>query len=123
MPMKTFSSFATSKKPQEGKKQSRREELTRQQLPQQDAVRVHVRLLVVRRVRDDLGCHPPVRARLGGHHPSARVQQARDAEVGDLDAARIVEEEVRGLEVAVHHAALVEVVHAARDLGAHLEED
>ena len=73
-------------------------------------------------MRDDLRRHPPVRPRLGRHHPPAGVEQPRDAEVCDLDAARIVEEEVRGLQVAVHDAALVEVVHAAGDLGSHLEE-
>ena len=73
-----------------------------QGLPQQDAVRVDVALVVVLLVTDDLRCHVAVGARLGGVvlAPEAR----RDAKVGHLGVARLVEQDVCRAHVAVHHA-------------------
>ena len=50
-----------------------------------------------------------------------RVRDAREAEVEDLHLARLVHDQVRRLEVPVDHAALVRMVHGARDRDEELE--
>ena len=70
---------------------------------------------------DPLGAHVRDGADGGVAGVHGLVEDAADAEVGDLDAPRRVDEEVGGLDVAVHDVAAVEVgdpgQHLARDVG------
>lgn len=85
-----------------------------------DAKRVDVSRLAVRAVLNDLWRHPPVGASLGCHD-AVWVEHARHAKVGNLDGADVVKQQVGSLEVAVHDAALVQVVHATAHFGCNLE--
>lgn len=69
-----------------------------------------------------LGCHPVGGAALARHGGADEGLEARQAEVADLDAVQLVEEDVGRLEVPVEDrgVARVQVVHAARRLEGHL---
>ena len=97
---------------------ARERHLVREQLVENDAERVDVRLLVhplpLRLLgRDVVGCAEH-RARL--RHPVLHVERARDPEVGDLRLALAVQEDVLRLHVAVDEALLVRERERARDL-------
>ena len=81
------------------------------------AVALPAHLVRVGPVLDDFGSHPAVRARLGRHDPVGH--HPRHTEVGDLHRAVLVHEEVGGLQVTVHDAHLVQIVHPA----GHLDPD
>ena len=87
-----------------------------QQLVEDDADRVQVRAgvdrLALRLLGREVLRRAHDRARLG----HVRGAGAGDAEVGDLDAALVVDEHVLRLEVAVHDTALVREARGAQDL-------
>lgn len=91
------------------------------ELPEHDAEAVDVHLARVGLLLDHLGRHPAVGAlvALGGLAPRL---QAGGAEVGHLDPHLVVEQQVLGLEVTVHHALRVQVLHAARDVQRQLQD-
>mmetsp|Transcript_27286 Transcript_27286/g.67720 ORF Transcript_27286/g.67720 Transcript_27286/m.67720 type:complete len:232 (+) Transcript_27286:986-1681(+) len=117
----------------------RKQRLALEQLGQDAANRPEVDSLGVLTGREHkLGCAVPPRDDVRGEIPQDRVSvlvdvrprrqgalvrgglvrgQPREAEVGDAQLARLVDEQVRGLEVAVHHvAALVQVGEAIEKL-------
>jgi len=65
--------------------------------------------------RDDLGCGV-VRRAAAGRQEVAVAHQVRQAKVGDLDLVVVREQQVLGLEVAVHHHVSVAVLDARDDL-------
>mmetsp|Transcript_1793 Transcript_1793/g.3740 ORF Transcript_1793/g.3740 Transcript_1793/m.3740 type:complete len:397 (+) Transcript_1793:705-1895(+) len=67
-----------------------------------------------------LRSHPPVGPRLRCH-VALVVNHTRDAEVRHLDDVVLVEQQVGRLQVPMHDAHLVEVVHAARHVQPHLD--
>ena len=75
-------------------------------------VELHARRLLRRRVAR--GAEHRAR-RLG---PARLGERARETEVGDADDAVLVEEEVRGLDVAVQDPACVRVLERRRDVAA-----
>jgi hypothetical protein len=88
-----------------------------QQRIQDHATAPHVHLGArVQAARDDLG-RSIVGAPAAGLEEVAVAHHVAQAEVGDLDVALGVEEEVLGLQVAVHDHVAVAVLHAADDLG------
>ena len=119
-------------------------QLTRHELVQHDAVRVHVgrfRVRIAHLLLDDLGRHPQNRSIRCGWCRARGVVAGRVAvvvvvpgrselgqsEVADLDApARLglfgYEEDVVGLEVAVENVDGVQVLHAGGDLFGDVEE-
>jgi hypothetical protein len=72
---------------------------------------------------DPLGAHVGDGADGGVAGVHGLVEDAADAEVGDLDAARRVDEEVGGLDVAVHDVAAVEVRDPGQDLARDVGEE
>ena len=95
----------------------------REQLVQHDAERIDVA-----RGRDAAAAHLLGARVLGGHEPhlgsglrgrlgrAVGLEQLGDAEVEQLRHARGGDEDVAGLDVAVHDEALVRVLHGAADL-------
>ncbi len=97
-------------------------ELPGEELVEDDAERVDVgpevdvAAVAARLLRAHVRERPLDRADLGHHRGRrhVRVRDAREAEVEDL-RARVRDDDVRGLQVAVDHAALVGVVHGLAD--------
>ncbi|HEY0613301.1 MAG TPA: gephyrin-like molybdotransferase Glp, partial [Candidatus Elarobacter sp.] len=89
----------------------------RQHAEQEDAEGVHVacrrRRLAARLLRRDVGRGAEHRSRLG--QGSGPDHVARQAEVGQLDAILLVEEDVRRLEVAMDEAAVVQMRETGGD--------
>ena len=83
-------------------------------LGEHDAERVDVDLVVVGLVAEDLGRRPAGRAHLPRHLGDVLLEEAREAEVGDLGGARRRQQDVRRLEVAVDdgHRKAVQERHA-----------
>ena len=50
------------------------------------------------------------------------VQRPTHAEVGDLDGVQVADEAVAGGQVAMNHVQRLEVLHAGRDLGRHVDQ-
>ena len=92
-------------------------------LPEHDAERVDVGRrrdgAAARLLRREVLAGPDDRSRL--RHAVLDVERARDAEVGDLDAAVLAEEDVLRLDVAMDETALVRERQAVRDSDRKLE--
>ena len=90
--------------------------LERTELDEGHAERPHVRLLVVRLAGAQLGREVARGANQGGGKVGAAGEQARDAKVANFDSVVGAEENVVWLDVAVHHAMLVDFVQPEQQL-------
>ena len=93
-----------------------------QQLVGDDADRVDVAARVDLGAEELLGRHVAGRAHDLAHLRQRRGIDARDAEIADLDAPVVVDQDVRGLDVAVHDALLVRVAQPVEELADHLPD-
>ena len=106
----TFSAFRESRRGAGARAVVERRRLARQQLEEQHAERVEVVRGQRRLARALLRAHAGPRAAAADDDPVlVRVRHRGDAEVREVRAARVVEQHVRGLDVAVHHAEVVEI--------------
>ena len=85
------------------------------ELPHHDAVRVHIRFFSVLLMRDDFGCHPAIRSRLGSHERSIGRLNARDTKVCSFDDVIFIEQKVCSLDVSMDDVNLVQVIEAHGD--------
>ena len=93
-------------------------QLPRQHVVADDAERIEVAAAVHRLAARLLGAHEVGRAEHLAHpRAAARLRQAGDPEIGDEGAARpLLEQDVLGLDVAMHHALRVRIRQSPGDL-------
>ena len=61
--------------------------------------------------------------RAGLRHPRCGIERTRDAEIGQRRGAVVAQQDVVGLDVAVHEAFLVRVIERGRDLADHAQRE